>query len=572
MASALDKAAVGGTVVVSGNAGGGGFEGASRIDRGVAGWYPNHGSADAVLIPEKELMDARGNDALRNDSLVSAGIRKAQDSIIGPRYRLLSKPNWRALPKMFDERWAEEFQEEYETKFTLYAESTNCWIDAAGKLTFSDLLRLAVGPSYMVHGEVLGAAEWLEDRGRPYSTAIQLVDPMRLSTPPGFSESRYMRAGLEKSRSGRVVRYWIRNSHPNDLITDWESATWSGVWARKPWGRKNILFVANQVRTEQSRGVSQLAAGLKPLWMRRKLGDLELQNVALNAMYAAVLETDLPEAVASSIIGEAESGTQSGAYEAVVQKLVDYLGGKALMLDGVKVPVVPPGTHMKMQRATSSGNDGFSFERSLDRHLARIFGMSVEEFTGDFTETNYSSARAAMGETHRYNQAQRATVADKLATDIASLWLEEALRRGDIQSMPVGWHWGMFYQGLNREALTQCQWLGAPRPEIDPLKEAQADGVKLVNKTATFAAVCAKNGEDWREVIDQVAREQDYANKKSVSLDYVGGKVSAGVRSDPDEEPRRGDGKFGSPGNDDDEGGDAPKATHKPRHRVRAEV
>ena len=65
MASALDKAAVGGTVVVSGNAGGGGFEGASRIDRGVAGWYPNHGSADAVLIPEKELMDARGNDALR---------------------------------------------------------------------------------------------------------------------------------------------------------------------------------------------------------------------------------------------------------------------------------------------------------------------------------------------------------------------------------------------------------------------------------------------------------------------------------------------------------------------------
>lgn len=560
-----------GTVTVQGNAGGGGFEGASRIDRGVAGWYPSHGSADAALLPEKELMDARGNDALRNDPLIASGIRKAQDSIIGPRYRLMSKPSWRGLPAMFDEVWAAEFQDEFEVKFTLFAESPNCWIDAAGKLTFSDMLRLAVGPSYMVHGEYLVSGEWIEDSIRPFNMAVKLIDPMRLSTPPGYTESRTMRAGLEKNRHGRVQRYWIRNSHPNDLVTDFESSTWSGVPAYKPWGRKNILFHANQMRTEQSRGVSQLAAGLKTLWMRRKLGDLELQNVALNALYAAVLETDLPEAVANAMLGDLEGATPGKAYETVVKNISDYLGGKNLYLDGVKIPVIPPGTKLNMQRANSSSNQGFSFERSLDRHLARTFGMSVEEFTGDFTETNYSSARAAMGETHRYNQAMRGTVADKLATDIASLWLEEALRRGEIQSMPAGWHWRQFYEGTNREALTQCLWLGAPRPEIDPLKESQSDGVKLLNKTTTLSAVCAKNGEDWREIIDQAAREEAYAKSKGISLDYSGGKVSAGVSSSNDETPRKSDGKFGDEGGADDDERAARRAG-KPRMRVQAGV
>lgn len=508
-------------------ASGGGYEGAQRLSRSVGTWFPSQGSGDALLLPEKELMDGRSHDILRNDAFAVGAMEKYQDSIVGPMYRLNIDPDVDMLRRgnpAFDESWAEDFQNEVESKFHLFAESRNHWLDASGHGTFTDLIRLAIGPAYLATGEVLATAEWIRERGRPYRTAIQMIDSARLTHPEGWPESTRLRGGIRRNEWGRPVSYFIRNSHPGDPVSDWRGLSWREVPAYKPWGRKQVIHIVEQHRIGQSRGVGKMTSALKEMRMRRKLNDMELQNVVLNAMYAAILETDLPADVAAAIVGSIDDPqADNPAYTAYVSQIRNYFGGKNMFLDGVKIPVAPPGTKLNMQRAAATANPQFSFEKSLNRYIARAFGMSYEEFTGDFTESNYSSARAAMGESWKLYQAKRATVADAIATDIMTLWLEEAIARGDIESMPSGFGVIEFNQGLNKEALTRCHWLGAPKPEIDPVKERTADAIGLANNTYTLEEVYAKRGVDFRDALRQIAREKRYAESLGLTLDYGAG-------------------------------------------------
>ena len=139
-------------VTMSGDA----FEGASQTSFELALWDSPMKSADAEILPEKAILDPRVRDMRRNDALVSTGVRSHQDSIVGEMFLLNSKPHHKVLG--LDEVWAEEFQEEVEAKFTLYAESTKNYPDAARMNTLTGLVRLAVGIHAMA-GEVLASVD-----------------------------------------------------------------------------------------------------------------------------------------------------------------------------------------------------------------------------------------------------------------------------------------------------------------------------------------------------------------------------------------------------------------------------
>jgi hypothetical protein len=59
---------------------------------------------------------------------------------------------------------------------------------------------------------------------------------------------------------------------------------------------------------------------------------------------------------------------------------------------------------------------GTNFEQSLLRYIAATLGVSYEQLSRDYTNTNYSSARAAMTETWKFMQARKKLIADRFAT------------------------------------------------------------------------------------------------------------------------------------------------------------
>lgn len=418
---------------------GGAFEGVDRFNRDLALWHPAIQSPDREILPAIGLANARTRDISRNDAYVQSALRIRQDSIVGEAYFLNSKPNLLVLnDPEFDETWATEFQEEVENKFTLWAESDKHWVDASRVNTLTSMIRLAVGV-HGLSGEVLAVAEWLRDLPRAYNTAIQMIDVDRLSTPWGAMETPELRGGVERNRFGAPQAYHIRMAHPTDFSASLDSYKWKRVLARKPWGRDQVLHIFEQSRPDQTRGISDMVAALKAMKITSKFRDITLQNAVVNATYAASIESELPAEAAYAQLGSGNVGGNAimDYAQAFLDAIGQYAGSSRNMhIDGVKIPHLFPGTKLNLRPAGNPGGVGTEFEVSLLRYIAANLGVSYEQLSKDFSKTNYSSARAGMGETHKYMRASKKAVADRVANFVFLLWLEEALNKGTSPRAP----------------------------------------------------------------------------------------------------------------------------------------
>lgn len=518
---------------VTEKAAGGGIEGAERLSRELINWNPAIISPDQQINPVKEMADARGRDAVQNDGYAMGAIYTHRDSIVGSQYRLNAQPDFMLLGA--DDAWAEEYQTVVESRFNLIADSPECWLDASRMNTLTGLVRLAVG-GFLMTGEVLGTVEWLRGFMRPCQTAIQMVSPSRLSNPDGRADDRELRRGVRKDFYGAPIGYWIRSAHPSEIYDD-RAWTWRYVPATKPWGRRQVLHIVEQLQPDQTRGVADMVSVLKQMRMTKKFQDITLQNAVVNATYAAAVESELPREMVFGAMGAGNSGfgDMLGQY---MDALSAYVGAADnIAIDGVKMPHLFPGTKLSLKPMGTPGGVGTDFEESLLRHVAAALGLSYEQFSRDYTKTNYSSARASMSETWKFMQSRKKVVADRFASAIYTLWLEEEINAGNIP-LPPGKDASIFYDPVMREALSSCSWIGASRGQIDELKETQSALLRIKGGLSTFEAECARLGEDFRKVFRQRAREDKLMRELGITVDLNAQKPQAtdSKRSEKDDE------------------------------------
>lgn len=522
-----------GEVLVPAKSGGekayGAFEGADRIDRAIANWRPPVMSADLAIIPAKEIADSRAQDMVRNDAYIQGGAQLHKDNIVGSEFLLNSKPSSKVLLGAVDEVWETEFQEEVEELFDLAAQSTDNLFDASGQNNFTEMVRLAVGV-HVAGGEVLATAEWLRD-GRPFNTAIQMIDLARLETPPLFVKDTLVRGGVKRNRNGRPISYFIRKTHPRDYLPffsfDIGNDQYVEVQAAKPWGRRQVLHVFEQVRPDQTRGIAEMTAALKEIHITKRFRDVTLQNAVTQALYAAAITSDMPTEALMQRLG---GTTDAEAFENILTDyttgymgLVDQFAGASrnLKADGVRIPHLLPGTKLEMLSPGKGGPLGMEFEQSLLRYIAATLGVSYEQLSRDYTNTSYASARAAMAETWKFMQARKKAIADKFATMIFRLWLEEMVNADALKTFPKARNAELYTAGrlnMKFEALARCDWIGASRGQIDELKETQAAVLKLNSGLSTRENEIAKLGGDYRKVLRQLKREQTLIEQLGLML------------------------------------------------------
>lgn len=522
---------------------GGGYEGASRTERMLSMWDVFSRSADADLLPDKTRLDARSKDQARNDGYSQGGVQIHKDSIVGSMFKLNAMPNWRVLglPK----EWAKEFATIAESRFALYAESPNAYIDASRINTFTAMIRLGVG-IYTLGGEILATAEWIRGN-RPYHTAIQLIDTDRLCNPMGRPDSDRLRGGITKNGRGEPKIYHILRGHPRDINGSINAHKWRDIPVRKRFGRLQVIHILEQMRIDQSRGVGDMVAVLKDMKMTRKHKDVTLENAVMNALFAAVITSDLPSDLIFSQLGSENDATFLTDY---MTQLATYVGkSKNLKLDGARIPHLFPGTKLDLQTAATPGGVGTGFEESLLRGIAAGLHLNYETFARDFSKTTYSSARASMGETWKFIMSRRKMVAERFASLIYGLVLEEMLNAGDLP-LPKGAP--NFYEGLNKEAYCACSWVGAGRGQIDPLKETQASILKIKSGLSTYQKEIAHLGDDYRDVHEQAELEQDDIKKRNLNFILDTSKNASNEKPD-DDKPRSSDGQFGDDEEDNED-------------------
>lgn len=523
------------------------YDGASRKSRELMLWNPPSRSADSDMLPAKPLLDARSKDAIRNDAYVSSGSDLHKDNIVGSMFLLNSKPGHEILG--LDETWAEEYQKEIETKFTLYAESPQNWIDASRLNTLTGLTRMAVA-GLVAPGEVLASVEWLRDVRRPYRTAIQMIDVDRLSNPMGVQDSDTLRAGVVRDFFGAPQGYHVRMAHPTDYHSS-RAFKWRYVPARKPWGRPQMIHIYDQIRPDQSRGITAMVAALKELRITKKFRDIVLQNAVVNATFAASIESDMPPEAVFAALGAGSNKNAIADYAGNwLGAIADYTGGsKNLQIDGVKIPHLFPGTKLKLQPAGQGGPLGTDFEDSLLRYLAANLGVSYEQLSKNYSKSSYSALRAAAAETWKYMQARKRMGADRFASLIFRCWLEEAFNTGEITSLPK--NAPNFYEGLNAEAYTACEWIGASRGQIDELKETQAAVLRVRNNLSTREYELARLGMDYRKVFAQLEREKKEMEARGIQVDMGDDNMMNAATGEPRDKKAKNEKRDGSEDNTD---------------------
>lgn len=493
-------------------AGGGvAYDGSSVHDQ-LAMWAPPLRSADGDMLSEKPRLDARVRDMQRNDAYIAGGATTHKDSIVGEQYRLNAKPNSKILFGAQDETWESEAQEEIETRFGFWAESPLCWPDAQRVNTLTGLVRLAVG-THVSGGEVLATAEW-DDDGRAFASNIMMIDADRLSTPTSIDYARNLRirSGVERSKKGAPIAYHIRNEHPNDAQRYggyFGQASWKRVKRFNPWGRQQVLHLYESLRPDQTRGVASMVTALSEMRMLKHFRKVELQRAVVGATYAASIETDIPnEAVIAMGAGQNSESPYVDAIQQFLSMQAEYQSNaNNIHMEGAKIPVFLPNTHLKIQNPGAQSPLGEQFEASLLRHIATSLGVSYEQLSRDYTKTNYSSARASIGESLRGMLPKKRLIADGTANFVYRLWMEEAINYADLEcfkrrNMPS------FYESQNADAYCEAGWIGAGQGQIDPLKETQAAILRMKNGLSTQEVEIAKlSGGDWRQVKRQIKRE-----------------------------------------------------------------
>lgn len=471
------------------------------------GWRPQAGSADSDLNPELGTIRSRSRDLMRNHGVAEGASQTYVDNVVGTGFTLKSRPVAKALG--WTEEKAEEWSNDVETRWNAYACST--WFDAGRALNFHgqtvQVLRSGFG-----NGEALALPLWLPALGAPAATRFLQVEPDRLCNPNMQPDRKFLRGGISCDEYGAAEAYDILKEHPGDrYILGGYSAdmfAYEHIPAYTDWGRPRVLHIHDKERTGQTRGKPGLTSVLRQFKVLGDYSNAELKAAVVNAMVALVTE--------SAIGQEGLVELLSGNPQALANYQAALSNRSRAAIPFNQGMIVPLNLGEKISSFTPARpNDSFEpFVHALFRQIAAGLSIPYELLMKDFSQTNYSSARAALLEGWRFFKGRRKWLITYWAQPVFELWMEEMVGTGVIDA-PDFYNLRAYY--------CRTKWIGDGRGWIDPLKEAQAMALRLTNGITTFEDECAEQGTDWEENMAQRAREEKRAEELGITLPWMEG-------------------------------------------------
>jgi lambda family phage portal protein len=183
---------------------------------------------------------------------------------------------------------------------------------------------------------------------------------------------------------------------------------------------------------------------------------------------------------------------------------LDHRPGKVeFELSGVNDLLGDVGDRLRLMRIAFRAAQFGDFETAVLRNIAAGLGQSYEQLAGDWSKTNYSSARAALIEIWRGWTSRRVALAQGFCQPFFMAWLEERLDSGQIElprGAPDFWD--------NWSSYARTKWIGPGRGFVDPVKEVQSAALKVAAGLSTLEDEAAElTGSDFGENMARIRSE-----------------------------------------------------------------
>lgn len=264
-------------------------------------------------------------------------------------------------------------------------------------------------------------------------------------------------------RGQRRIAYDMLRDHPGDtrgtMLMEYDSIPAS-----------QVIHYFRADRPGQERGIPQLLPGL-PLFAQLRRFTLAVIAAAESAAdHAGILYTDIPAS------GEADP--------------VDPLD--SIEFEKRMLTTVPAGWKLAQMEAEQPTTTYGEFVKAILNEIARCLQMPYNIAAANSSGYNYSSGRMDHQVYFRQLRIDQRHIERRVLNRILFAWLDEAIH------IP-----GLIQDGLPPFIEWPFKWFWDGFGHVDPLKEAQAQDVKLKNHTTTLADEWAKEGRDWEEAITQ---------------------------------------------------------------------
>lgn len=404
--------------------------------------------------------------------------------------------------------WSAEFAEawanELEARFAEWCnDPVAC--DARGLHKFGALQSAALR-GWFDTGDVLAALSYRETAGTWWRTSIDVLDPVRLWTPPvHITGNVQVRDGIEFTDSGRPVAYHIRPHAPNGKTVRLLRTGRSG---------RRIVHHGFDPEAGAIRGISPLGAAVAAITQAQNVHDAGVLAAHVAAMLVGVVTSDLPsDAVVRALGGDGDPLSQMMAHRAAWHEGLKENKAHLTLGHGAKIAHLSTGEKFDLF-AGKTGFDQYEVLMKLGlAEAARAMGLAPEILTGDKSDASYSSVRVALAEADSIIKRRRAILIEPLCEFALNAVAEELIDRGQLPFPVKGFGSPLEAFRAKRGLALKADWRGPPMPSADELKSVKAAIERVRFGLSSIGDEIAKSGGDVGAVFKQrKADEQAMAN------------------------------------------------------------
>lgn len=348
----------------------------------------------------------------------------------------------------------------------LFEQSWRAWDAASG---FSEKLHVFV-QSKVGDGE--GVALIINNPTVRHQVKLDIlpIEPEMLTTPVLDLRANAV-DGIVFDNARNPVEYHVLKEHPGEI-----NRNFYGPNAFIRIRPENMLHWYRVDRPGQARGVSELTPCLNLFAQLRRWTLAVLTGAETAANFAALLTTN-------SAVDIAEQQTLAKDWEEIQIAM------------GAMV-TIPPGYKMEQFKPNQPTSTYSDFKRELLKEIARALNMPYNVVAGDSSAYNYASGRLDYQNWHRAIRIARASLERRIIEHIFRAWVAEAVMTVaefaaiDPNQVPHNW----FFDAVQH---------------VDPVKDGLGDEYALTNNTDTLRNICAAQGLDYVEVLEQRKIERD---------------------------------------------------------------
>ncbi|MFV0400990.1 MAG: phage portal protein [Oscillospiraceae bacterium] len=446
---------------------------AGKNDRLNSGWTPIwNQSAEMTDKPYRENIRARARDLERNSDIANSIISAWVRNVVGRGFTLQVKTDDESINTQIEKLWRR------------WCKSRNC--DVNGVQTFHELIRTAVQRKY-VDGGILIAKVYTSAGVLPFQLQLIEVDELDTGAMKSHFKGHTVVDGVEINQFGKPVGYHIKQYLP-----DGGTGTQSRFYSID-----DIIFYFSKTRPSQVREMSQLAQTIP------RIRDIT------SFMEAASMKERIAALMAVAITRSGSSGKGLGRDSRQVSSMPGSGGYQGVSLTPGMIFELNPGDDVHVINPSTQGGNASEFVRMQQRLSGAGQGLSYEATSRDMSQVNYSSARQGLIEDERTYGIEQDNLVEHVLREIYETFLISAIVSGNIIITD-------FWE--NKQEYMTHLWVPQGRKWIDPAKEANANQTALKTAQRTFQQICMEQGRDWKEVLDEIAQAQAYANEKGVDL------------------------------------------------------